>query len=329
MKLPTRLSEIVGAAVSAISCILLFCVSISSAQIPMMRGTGEWRDLTVLKHPSPTVPGGGLGKQAEPFVEIDTATMIGTRLPKVEGVPQAVNFHLVLEQTNTPLSREATLSIYPDQTVWQVGLDTIDFDIAYNGGSLTYEGDPSTKIGGILDMVVLGTPNVWSRTPPLHVHIVGSDLILDPTYPVFRASFRTDVAETTTTMITIENLALNPTNPTYMTNVLNATADSVSFSLDFRCGDSVLQRALLGKNPFGIAALAPNPASHEVRVTLEKPVDAIVQYLVTDALGRVVARGETSNSTLSLLLDEVPNGTCFLRMVSNGFAASKQFVVQR
>lgn len=73
----------------------------------------------------------------------------------------------------------------------------------------------------------------------------------------------------------------------------------------------------------------PNPARDEFTITVSNYTSGPLHYEIWDALGRTVERGEMASNTLSLSTRDLPAGVFTIRVSSNGFAQSREFVVMR
>ncbi len=73
----------------------------------------------------------------------------------------------------------------------------------------------------------------------------------------------------------------------------------------------------------------PNPAQNEFTIRLTNYPSGLVHYEISDALGRTVEHGDMASSTLPLSTRDLPAGVFTFRVVANGSAASRQFVVAK
>ncbi len=108
--------------------------------------------------------------------------------------------------------------------------------------------------------------------------------------------------------------------------ITSAATGGSSVRIIFGCGDRTLQ-SFMANGMILIGRIVPNPAVGEFTASFQKPNGWPIHYEIADALGRILASGETEQNTLSLSTRDLPSGMLILRAETGGFAQARPFVV--
>jgi len=244
------------------------------------------------------------------------------RIPKetVRFMPSAANY--------TSISGGyVDVSYQPDKNLSSRGLDSISFDLVYDGDLLDYQG-VSTSIPGAV--ITLNPIPALPLEKGKEVVIRGSNMTLDSLQAIADIKFRAMVTQTMQTPITMANLQLNSGDASYANCVLSADTTNSSFTLSPSCGDSSLRGFLKGVLPLKIISLRPNPAQEEVIIDLQSGIKQDISLEIYDALGEKVLTDarHLSGGSNSLRLDTkaLSGGVYLLRLYSPNGETSQSFV---
>ncbi len=179
------------------------------------------------------------------------------------------------------------LSVMPDKAISGRGLQSVSFDLNYNGDLLDESGRVfSTSIPGAVITVGAELPSLKTRHgASLPVTITGTDLTLDPKLPIADVKFQAMITDTTSTQVTLTNLKLNGGDPNYANCVLSADSSNTNFTEVFLCGDSTLYNYLRTGKLLDIISIRPNPAQDELEIDLQSAVKQDATVEIFDALG--------------------------------------------
>jgi hypothetical protein len=158
------------------------------------------------------------------------------------------------------------LEYLPDKNISARGLDSISFDLTFNGDILDYRSVSTSIPGASISLAALSPaplPEYRAR-----VTIRGKDMVLDSLVPVADIKFQAMVAKEMKTPITMTNVLLNGGDADYKNCVLSADTANTSFDLIALCGDSTLSKYLKGLLPLKIISIHPNPAQDEIIVEI-------------------------------------------------------------
>ncbi len=228
-----------------------------------------------------------------------------------------VALHLAPSIANAVAAKTFSLSIYPNEPINDMGLDTISFTLRYWNDLLNYIPNSSISAGPI---------SVQNGEASLPITIVGTNISLDPSSPMATLNFEAMLTDTIHTTLLLADAIANPSNESYASCVLSLTSDSTPFVLDLACGDSTILAAMQNELPFSIESIVPNPAQGEITITLFGQVEPEIEMY--DALGR----GENVRSTslqngISLDVSNVPSGIYFIRLSAGGYVQSRSVVI--
>jgi photosystem II stability/assembly factor-like uncharacterized protein len=260
-----------------------------------------------------------------------------------------------------------------DVTIWKLDLDSLNAvttnyseqfgdglgqDLSYTGDTVRVDYFSDTAMGdaigtdsvsisisfdtNVLSLAHFELPPGWSikdssfSNGTYHLLLVNSDsLALDSSARILRADFVSHLSATSS------KVYLDSVH--YYGHRLNCDCAVASVSgpdsvqINFTgCGDSILLAAMNDSLAFVIESIQPNPAQHEITVTLSGSVQPSVEMY--DALGRVVALPTTPQPPpiplrsigggVVLDVSNVPSGLYFLRFSNDGYALSRQVVIQ-
>jgi hypothetical protein len=199
------------------------------------------------------------------------------RIPKetVRLVPSSASYASVAGNT-------VDVSYLPNKNITSRGLNSISFDLTFNGDLLDYMGVPNTNP---LITVTTGTPTFASGIETLPVRITGNNISLDSLQAIVTLKFRAMVTRTMQTNITMSNIQLNGGDQNFTNCILSADTTSCSFTLIAQCGDSTQSSFLKGIIPMKIISIRPNPAQDEIELDLQSPVEQASTIEIFDALG--------------------------------------------
>ena len=222
------------------------------------------------------------------------------------------------------------ISYLPNKNISGRGLNSVSFDLTFNGDLLDYIG---VQNANPLITVTAGTPVFSSGTDTLPITITGNNILLDSLQTIVSLKFRAMVTKTMQTPITMSNLQLNGGDQNFANCILSADTTNSTFNLIAVCGDSTLSKFMNGILPMRIISLRPNPAQDEIEIDLESPVKQDATLEIYDALGAkelTVSKNLPSGSS-SVTLDTraLSSGVHVLTILSSQAVLSQTFVKMR
>ncbi len=198
--------------------------------------------------------------------------------------------------------------------------DEIDFDLIYNGDLLGFNNAVQPDISPMSQAVL---PNGLTDQPFKMSPASDRDTIAT-------LLFQTYLTKNDSTGIQLAHQQF------WVSGVVSppcvALMDTISipsnFTLELRCGDSLILAAWNSEPPFAIESIQPNPAQDEITISLSGNVQPKIEMY--DVLGRGQDVHSTSlGSGVSIDVSNMPSGLYFLRLSENGYVQSRQVVVQR
>jgi|GEM_PF-1834091 len=135
------------------------------------------------------------------------------------------------------------------------------------------------------------------------------------------------LTDTLATSVTLQNASLN--SAIAPCTALSLTTDSVNILIN-GCGDqTLLQFMKMGKVPFEIQSITPNPSSNDIDILFRNAVSEPLSYKLIDELGITRVNGEILTNSLSLDVSSLAQGIYFFRAsTSDGFALTRKVVVE-
>jgi hypothetical protein len=261
-------------------------------------------------------------------VEHDTSILlIGSgKLPA-----EKVQLNASFTNNNIPPGGMTDLIITPDKAEVGKGLDSISFDLLYNGDLLT-ETNVSTQVVGASILPSPLTP-LPGRARGTSLVIRGNNLSLHPTKAIADVTFRTSLTDTNATNVSISNLKLNSGDPTFSNCILSADTSVTIFTLALECSDTTIQQFLRTRT-FRITSIRPNPASGLVTIQYQLPAASTVSFVISDMKGVVVANvaeGMQTGGEHTLIYDaaDLANGVYFVRLVTPEGSAGCSLSLQK
>ena len=222
-----------------------------------------------------------------------------------------------------------TMQVYPDQLIKNAQLNTLDLDLSYLDDLLELV-SVKTSVAGA--SVTTSAKSVVGGRMKLPISLSGSDMTLDPAQPVLEISFHAFLSDSTSTDLTLSNLKLNGSDPSYQCK-LAADIASPNVTIQLQCGDPTVQQFLRTKTLL-LESIHPNPANRTVSVSLSGGANSKVNVAIYDVLGKLVIERSTvlgsSELTLDVDLSKLVAGSYILRVSDDrGMASSKRLVVER
>jgi len=247
------------------------------------------------------------------------------RIPKetVRFVPSSANY--------TSISGGyVDVSYMPNKNLSGRMLDSISFDLIYNGDLLHYR-SASTSIPGAT--ITAGPPVQTPFNASLPIMVKANNISLDSLQAIVQIQFEAMVTTATRTPITMTNLQLNGGDANYANCVLSADTMNSSFTLSPSCGDSSLRGFLKGVLPLKIISLRPNPAQDEIELDLQSVAKQDASVEIYDALGTKVFSDvrnlQQGTNSIWLETKTLSSGVYLVRLHSSSEETSQSFVKAR
>ena len=176
----------------------------------------------------------------------------------------------------------------PNKNISGRGLNSISFDLIYNGDLLDFQGVQNTDP---LVTVKAGQRTHIGSIETLSVTITGNNIALDSLQAIATIRFMPMVTKTMQTGITMSNLQLNNGDVNFANCILSADSANTSFTLDAVCSDSTISNYLKGIAPMKIISMRPNPAQDEIEINLQSTMKQDANIEIRNALGACVYSG--------------------------------------
>jgi hypothetical protein len=140
----------------------------------------------------------------------------------------------------------------------------------------------------------------------------------------------------TTTGVTVAQTHFNDNDPNFerCKLALNNAGDVVTVNVTMTCGDSVIQRALLGQPIVGELSIIPNPTGHHIATTIAYATysEADVKVEVMNLSGQIVAESSdhlrAGDHSVTLPANSLRSGTYIVRVSANGIPKIGRFAVE-
>ncbi len=205
------------------------------------------------------------------------------RIPKeqVKFIPSSVNYFADAGST-------VDIVYTPNKNISGRGLNSISFDLIYNGDLLDYQGVQNTNP---LITVKAGLRTHIGSNETLPVTITGNNISLDSLQAAATIRFMPMVTKSLQTPIIMSNLQLNGRDPNYANCILSADTSNTSFTLNPVCGDSILRHFMSSGKILDIISMHPNPAQDEIEINLQSAAEQTANIEIRNALGACVYSG--------------------------------------
>lgn len=259
------------------------------------------------------------------FIDVDTTIiLLGSA-----SLFQNVAFAMPRKDIFVTSADNFSVSLYPSKSLANIGLQRIDFDLEYYGDLVQYMGltrqnnNSYTTIGQV-------TRNGKMETMP--VSIVGADITLDSTQPIFSINFQAMITDTNASPLRFKNFRLNNDDPKFkQCNLSSTIADGTIQELP-ACKDTIISMYLKYRRvPIELFSITPNPTAGNVTITFGASTDQPITIQILDVLGhlisqRTISKVSTTNQEI-FSLNQV-SGVLYARISSGSEVVTGKFVKQ-
>ncbi len=230
-----------------------------------------------------------------------------------------------------------TCYVLLEGTVPSGAISGLQFEITHNDDLLTLL---NVTGAGLTRVRLAGSP---ASTRDLFTWVAPTSALRSDTIGMI--SFQVYLSDSSFTPLTLSNVTFTNSRSLADNCIASIVDSGASFTYLYKCGEPLIQDAMLGTLPFVITGIVPNPAADEITISLagwnagEGSIvgDASSIHAVSvemyDALGRSVLT-PASPQPLSLLgeglainVTNVPSGIYFIRVSSGGYVQSRSVVI--
>ncbi len=310
-------------------------IDYSIVQSPITPKTlGQLKTDTVIIMVSPRTSGPHTGLLSiltdDDLAPLKTVSYTVNVLPK-----DHVNFRL--EQVNKDIvaSDSGAIDVIPDLDWKGKNLTALNYSLVYNEDLLWYaDRTEAFSTGTQIFVTPIKLPNHQEQ---LNIAMTSpTEIMLKKDSPVARFYFRTAVTDTVRSTVSLELLKINNGDPDYETCVLSSDATNTDFSVQFVCGDPIIQSVLQGKPLLIAGAPHPNPTTESTK-TIELPYttyqSGMISLSVFDQLGRTIYTDESAakegSHSFSVPVEKLPSGelTYILNFTGSARAAARNRMI--
>ncbi len=219
-----------------------------------------------------------------------------------------------------------TCYVLLEGTVPSGAISGLQFEITHNDDLLTLM---NVTGAGLTRVRLAGSP---ASTRDLFTWVAPTSALRSDTIGMI--SFQVYLSDSSFTPLTLSNVTFTNSLSLADNCIANIVDSGASFTYLYKCGEPLIQDAMLGTLPFAITSIVPNPAADEIEVRVaggsiadDAPATQL-QFEMYDALGR----GEDVRSTslpsgLRVDVSNVPSGIYFLRISAGGYVQSRSVVI--
>jgi photosystem II stability/assembly factor-like uncharacterized protein len=264
-------------------------------------------------------------------IEDTTIEILGSGAPALN----TVHLTSIVSPSTTVAGHQVTMQIFTDHPISNLGLDSLEFDLQYNGDLLTLVHDTTTVAGANL---ATDTAHISGRLITLPIKLKGANMQLDSATPVIELTFDVSVTDTNATALSLLDLQFNRDDSSYTICTLDGDIASTSFSLDSECADPIIEQFLKsGKVPIASDAAYPDPittsSNFKSIVSFSSGMSGVISLELIDVSGHTVQQSSlnlASPGSGAFTIDgrNLPAGKYFYRIASaQGEALSEHPIV--
>jgi hypothetical protein len=192
---------------------------------------------------------------------------------------------------------------------------------------------------GLARVRLAGSP---ASTRDLFTWVVPTSAL--PTDTIGTITFRVYLSDSSFTPLSLSSVTFTtPPSLNIAPDCIASIVDSgASFTYLYKCGEPIIQDAMLGRLPFAIQSIVPNPAGDEITIVVSGGYagegsivgDASSIHRINcemyDALGRGQdVRSTSLRSGISLDVSHMASGIYFIRLSLSGYVESRSVVIQK
>jgi hypothetical protein len=194
-----------------------------------------------------------------------------------------------------------------------LGLRWVDLTLAWNTDLLSPTGITTPIIGASI-----GNVKMMKGIISFRVTLLSGFTFSTPTQ-IATINCKAFVTDTMTTEAEIIASGFNSAGACVS---ITGSSGKVKFTLAPICSDPTISKYMAHGLPFAIRSIIPNPTSG--KLTIEISGQTHPHYDLFDVLGHAMLSGELTNAQLDL--HQLPNGSFYLRLSSDGYAQTRKIV---
>jgi hypothetical protein len=230
--------------------------------------------------------------------------------------PIDLNLQLKPSSPLIMIDSQFTITLKGSQTVIP-GLESLDFDLAYNPNMLSFESVQSQ--------------NVITSPDGTHFHISGSPQIkFDADSSIGKILFQGVLSKDTETVVSAPVIHPNSFDPSYELCALNVNSVPITLKYDYLCGDKLMEEFLRRHLTLDIISMKPNPVAEVLNIDIFSAREISATLRITNTEGKVVYNRVISSSegehTYSIPIKVLPEGQYSLEISNANGRASSKFI---
>ncbi|GEM_PF-2961237 len=217
----------------------------------------------------------------------------------------------------------ATIPVYVSgvgstSSIQSIGLQSFTFRLNLNTDLCTPESVSTSIAGAVASIISVDRKgaNITVSVPPSFAPTSETQLVL--------VTGRTYLTDTMATNISLSNVACNASSSQCFG--LDSNAAHIPFTYLPACADPLISH-VIGKRPFEVLSITPNPAKNEIIVRLSQTPDP-VQGELFDVLGDISVRVEDVRG-IPLDVHSLPSSLYYLRLSQGKYYVTKRIVIEK